>query len=324
MTKIAVLDDYQGVALGMADWSRLPKDADVQVFREHILGEDARAERLQPFEVICCMRERTPFPRTLLQRLPKLKLLVTAGARNASFDMAAAKELGVTVCGTGGLPGPGPARNSTTAELTWGLILAVTRSIAFEDQAVRAGKWQTTIGTSVSGKTLGCLGLGTIGSQVATIGKAFQMDVIAWSQNLTAERCAQVGARLVSKHDLFSQADIVTIHLVLSDRTRGLAGKHELGLMKPSAYLVNTSRGPIVDQDALIAILKGRKIAGAGLDVFDQEPLPVDHPIRSLPNTVLTPHLGYVTTDSYQSFYGDMVDDIVAFLKGKPVRVIGG
>jgi phosphoglycerate dehydrogenase-like enzyme len=324
MTKIAVLDDYQGVALSMTDWSILPKDAEVEVFREHVLGEDERAKRFAPFDVICCMRERTPFPRSILERLPNLKLLVTTGARNASFDMAAAKERGIIVCGTGGLPGPGPARNSTTAELTWGLILAVTRFIAFEDHAVRSGKWQTTIGPSIAGKTLGCLGLGTIGAQVAAIGRAFQMDVIAWSQNLTEERATAAGARLVSKDELFSEADIVTVHLVLSDRSRGLVGKRELGLMKPTSYLINTSRGPIVDQDALIETLKEHRIAGAGLDVYDQEPLPADHPIRRLENTVLTPHIGYVTTDSYQAFYRGVVEDVAAFLQGKPIRVIGG
>jgi phosphoglycerate dehydrogenase-like enzyme len=263
------------------------------------------------------MRERTPFPRSLLERLPNLKLLVTTGMRNASFDMRAAKDRGVIVCGTGGLPTP-------TAELTWGLIIGCVRHIAQEDRATRAGHWQTTIGPTLHGATLGCLGLGNLGSQVARVGLAFGMNVIAWSQNLTAERAQQVGAKLVSKDELLAQSDVVSIHLVLSDRTRGLVGARELALMKPTAFLVNTSRGPIVDEAALIEALRQHRIAGAGLDVFDQEPLPPGHPFLQLDNTLITPHLGYVTLETLDRFYGEAVEDILAWLQGAPVRVIEG
>lgn len=315
MVRVAVLDDYQGVALSSADWGRLPPDTVIEVLREHLPDEDTRAKRLRDFEVIVAMRERTPFPRSLLSRLPKLKLLVTTGARNASIDVAAAREHGVTVCGTGGLRTP-------TAELTWGLILGLVRNIPADDRTIRAGGWQTTIGPSLEGKMLGVIGLGNLGSQVAAVGRALQMEVVAWSQNLTAERAVQQGARLVARDELLSTADVVTIHLVLSDRTRGLIGARELGLMKPTAYLVNTSRGPIVDEAALVAALRERRIAGAALDVYDQEPLPADHPLRTLDNTVLTPHIGYVTTDSYRVFYGEAVEDVAAFLAGQPLRVI--
>jgi phosphoglycerate dehydrogenase-like enzyme len=314
MVRVACLDDYQGIALSKGDWSSLP-DAQVESFKDHLADEDALAKRLEPFEVIVAMRERTPFPRSLLSRLTNLKLLITTGARNASFDMAAAKELGITVCGTRGVPTP-------TAELTWGLIIGLMRHIAEEDRAVRAGGWQTTIGPALAGKTLGCLGLGNLGGQVARVGKAFGMDVIAWSQNLTAERCAEIGARLVSKDELLSQADVVSIHLVLSDRTRGLVGARELALMKPTAYLINTSRGPIVDEAALIDAVRNRRIAGAGIDVYETEPLPADHPYRSLENTLLTPHLGYVTEEGYDFFYGDAVENIRAYYAGSPVRVV--
>jgi phosphoglycerate dehydrogenase-like enzyme len=315
MVRVAVLDDYQDVALKMADWSVLPSKTQVQVFRDHLSGEKAVAERLQGFEIAVAMRERTPFPRTLLQRLPKLKLLITTGMRNASIDVAAARDLGITVCGTGGLPYP-------TAELTWGLILALLRQIPREDSATRAGHWQVSVGVGLRDKVLGVMGLGNLGSQVARVGKAFGMSVLAWSQNLTAERAAQLGASLVGKDELLSRADIVTIHLVLSDRTRGLVGTRELGLMKPTAYLVNTSRGPIVDEKALVQALQKGTIAGAALDVFDEEPLPLDHPLRQLENTVITPHLGYVTAETYKVFYGQAVEDIQAFLRGEPIRVI--
>ena len=315
MARIAVLDDYQGVALSIGGWERLPPDSAIEAFRDHLDEEDALVQRLQPFDVIVAMRERTPFPRGLLSRLPNLRLLVTTGMRNASFDMAAARDLGITVCGTGGMATP-------TAELAWGLIIGCLRHIAEEDRATRAGRWQTTIGPTLHGATLGCLGLGNLGSQVAKVGLAFGMNVIAWSQNLTQERAAQVGARLVGKDELFSQADVVSIHLVLSDRTRGLVSARELSLMKPSAYLINTSRGPIVDESALVTALRERRIAGAGLDVFDQEPLPVDHPFLELDNTLITPHLGYVTLETYERFYGEAVEDILAFLSGSPLRVI--
>ena len=315
MPRVAVLDDYQNVARNMADWGSLPPDVSVDFFQDHLSAEDDVARRLEPYEIVVAMRERTPFQRTLFSRLPNLKLLVTTGMRNASIDMVAATEHGVTVCGTDGLPYP-------TAELTWALILALARKVPTEDAATRAGQWQVTMGEGLQGKTLGVIGLGRLGSQVATIGAAFGMNLLAWSQNLTAERAAEFGARLVSKDELLGESDIITIHLVLSDRTRGLLGQRELSLMKPSAYLVNTSRGPIVDESALIGALETGAIAGAGLDVFDIEPLPLDHKLRSLPNTVLTPHMGYVTAETYRIFYEDAVEDISAFLAGNPVRVL--
>jgi phosphoglycerate dehydrogenase-like enzyme len=314
VTRVAVLDDYQDVAGRLADWKSLP--AEVVVFRDHLSDESRVAARLADFDVIVAMRERTPFPRSLLERLPRLRLLVTTGMRNASIDLRAAGERGVVVSGTAGLPSP-------TAELTWALILALVRHVPREDRATREGRWQETLGTTLKGRTLGVLGLGQLGSRVARVGTAFEMDVIAWSQNLTAERAAAVGARLASgKDELLARADIVTIHLVLSDRTRGLIGARELGLMRPTAYLVNTSRGPIVDEGALIAALRAGAIAGAGLDVYDEEPLPPEHPLRGLPNTVITPHLGYVTEETYQIFYGQALEDIRAFLAGAPVRVL--
>ena len=315
MVRIAILDDYQGVAQRMADWQSLPADTEVVVFRDHLIDLDQVAARLQEFEIVMAMRERTPFPRTLLARLPRLRLLVTAGMRNASIDLHAAAERGVVVCGTAGLPYP-------TAELTWGLILSLVRHIPAEDRATRAGRWQETLGVGLNGKTLGVLGLGTLGSRVARIGVAFEMTVLAWSQNLTPERARAVGATLVGKDELLGKADVVTIHLVLSERTRGLIGGRELALMKPSAYLVNTSRGPIVDEVALVGALRKGTIAGAGLDVFDDEPLPLDHPLRQLPTTVITPHLGYVTEETYRVFYGQALEDIRAYLAGEPVRVL--
>jgi phosphoglycerate dehydrogenase-like enzyme len=315
MARIAMLDDYQGVALSIGGWDRLPADAAVEAFRDHLSDEDALVERLQPFDIVVAMRERTPFQRSLLSRLPNLRLLITTGMRNASFDMQAAKDLGVTVCGTGGQATP-------TAELSWGLIIGCVRHIAEEDKATRAGHWQTTIGPTLHGATLGCLGLGNLGSQVAKVGLAFGMNIVAWSQNLTRERAEEVGATLVSKEELFSQSDVVSVHLVLSDRTRGLVSAPELALMKPTAFLVNTSRGPIVDESALIAALREKRIAGAGLDVFDPEPLPPNHPFLQLDNTLITPHLGYVTLETYERFYGEAVEDILGFLNGSPVRVI--
>ncbi len=314
MTRVAVLDDYQGVALRLADWASLP--ADVVVFRDHVSDEASVAARLADFDVVVAMRERTPFPRSLIARLPRLRLLVTTGMRNASIDLRAATERGVLVSGTGGLPSP-------TAELTWALILALVRHVPHEDRATRDGRWQETLGTTLSGKTLGVLGLGQLGSRVARVGRAFEMEVLAWSQNLTAERAAAAGATLAgSKDELLARADVVTIHLVLGERTRGLLGARELALMRPSAYLVNTSRGPIVDERALIAALRAGAIAGAGLDVYDEEPLPPDHALRRLPNTVITPHLGYVTEETYRIFYSQALEDIRAFLAGSPVRVL--
>jgi phosphoglycerate dehydrogenase-like enzyme len=287
----------------------------LQAFYEKLNGEDTLADRLRDFEIIVAMRERTHFPRSLLQRLPKLKLLVTTGMRNVAIDSKAAAELGIVVSGTGMLTPP-------TAELTWGLILALARHIPEEASQMRRGGWQTTIGVGLGGKVLGILGLGKLGSEVARVGKAFQMEVIAWSQNLTDTHAASLGAARVEKDELFQRADFVTIHLILSKRTRGLITSHELGLMKSTACLINTSRGPIIDESALIAALSNRKIAGAALDVYDEEPLPDNHPLRKLDNVVLTPHLGYVTIENYRKCYSDAVDDIRAFLEGHPIRTL--
>jgi phosphoglycerate dehydrogenase-like enzyme len=315
MTKVAILDDYQGVALSMADWGSLGGDVRVQAFRDHMAEERALTYRLEPFDVIVAMRERTPFPKSLLDRLPSLRLLVTTGMRNASIDVEAATRLGVTVCGTEGLGYP-------TAELTWGLILSWSRRIPHEDRATRQGRWQTSLGLGLRGKVLGVIGLGRLGSQVAAIGRAFGMSVVAWSQHLTPERAAECGATHVSRDGLLAQADVVTIHLQLSERTRGLIGGKELGVMKATALLVNTSRGPIVDERALVAALEQRTIAGAALDVFDEEPMARDHPFWRLENTVITPHLGYVTLENYHVFYRDAAENVRAFLNGNPVRVL--
>jgi phosphoglycerate dehydrogenase-like enzyme len=315
MARVAILDDYQNVARRMADWASLPAGNEVVVFADHLSGSDAVAKRLADFEAVVAMRERTPFPRALLERLPRLKLLVTTGMRNASIDVAAAVERGITVCGTAGLPYP-------TAELTWGLILGLFRRIPAEDRATREGRWQVSCGLGLNGKTLGVIGLGGLGSRVAKIGRAFEMDVIAWSQNLTAARATEVGATLVTKDELLARSDVVSIHLVLSDRTRGLLGARELARMKPTAYLVNTSRGPIVDEAALVEAVRKGTIGGAGLDVYDEEPLPLDHPLRNLPTTVITPHLGYVTEEGYKIFYGHALEDVKGWLAGQPVRVL--
>ena len=317
MPRVALLDDYQNVALSMADWGSLPPDVTVTAFTDHLSGPAEVARRLSGFDVVVAMRERTPFRRALLEALPDLRLLVTTGMRNASVDVEAAAGLGITVCGTRGLGYP-------TAELTWGLILSLARQIPREDRATRQGSWQVTMGAGLNGKVLGLLGLGHLGSQVAAIGRAFGMSLLAWSQNLTRERAEELGATLVSKDELLARADVVTIHLVLSARTRGLVGARELGLMKPTAYLVNTSRGPIVDEASLVDALEKGAIAGAGLDVFDQEPLPLDHPLRSLDNTVITPHMGYVTDETYRVFFADALEDVRAFLSGNPIRVLGG
>ncbi len=315
MVRVAVLDDYQDVARKMTDWSVLPADVEVAVFRDHLTDQAAVAKRLTDFDIVMTMRERTPFPRTLLEQLPRLQLLTTTGMRNAAIDMQAAADCNVLVCGTGGILYP-------TAELTWGLILSLLRHIPDEDQATRAGRWQVSMGLGLHGKTLGLMGLGRLGSEVARVGNAFQMDVIAWSQNLTAERAAERGATLVSKDELLARADILSIHLVLSARSRGLIGHQELNRMKPTAYLINTSRGPIVDEAALVSALRNGTISGAGLDVFDEEPLPPDHPLRRTANTVITPHIGYVTQETYKVFFDETVENIQAFLKGAPVRVL--
>lgn len=304
--RVAILDDYQGVAAGLADWSQLPKDTEVQFFQDHLSNEDRLVDRLKDFHVVMGMRERTPFPRSLLSRLPELRLLVTTGARNASFDVDAAAELGIVVCGSGGA-GEGPT------ELTWGLIIGLLRHIPQEDQRTRQGKWGTEIGVGLKGKTLGLLGLGHIGSLMAKVGNAFDMSVIAWSQNLTVERAGECGATLVDKDALFQESDIVSIHVRLSERTRGLVGAEEMALMKATAYLVNISREPIVDEAALVDALQRRAIAGAALDTFDVEPLPAGHPFLTLSNTILAPHNGYVTEESFRAMYSGVVE---------PIRVI--
>jgi phosphoglycerate dehydrogenase-like enzyme len=315
MVRVAILDDYQQVSGRMADWPAVVPDAEVTAFADHLASEDGVAARLAGFDVVVAMRERTPFPRSLLARLPRLRLLVTTGMRNAAIDLAAAAELGITVCGTAG-------SSTSTPELTWALILALVRHVPEEDASIRAGGWQRTVGTDLAGATLGVLGLGNLGRRVAAVGLAFGMDVIAWSQNLTAEAAAAAGARRVEREDLFRLADVLTIHLVLSDRTRGLVGTPELALMKPTAYLVNTSRGPIVDEAALADRLRAGRLAGAALDVYGVEPLPPGDPLRTLPRSVLTPHLGYVSERTYRAMYGEAAEDVAAYLAGRPVRVL--
>ena len=312
---VAILDDYQAVAQQMADWSQLPPGINVQFFHDHIADEDALVDRLKNFQVVMGMRERTPFPRSVLDRLPELRLLVTAGMGNAVFDIPAATELGIVVTGTGGV-GEGPT------ELTWGLILALARRIPQEDRLTREGNWGTTVGIGLKDKTLGLLGLGHIGSLVGKVGAALGMNIIAWSQNLTPERAAECGATLVNKDTLFKESDVLSVHVQLSDRTRGLVGAKELSLMKPTSYLINISRGPIVDELSLIQALTSGSIAGAGLDTFDIEPLPTNHPLLGLSNTVITPHLGYVTEDGYRVRYTQVVEDIRAFISGESIRVL--
>jgi phosphoglycerate dehydrogenase-like enzyme len=317
--RLSILDDFQGVALDMADWSPVrARGIEIAVERFPFADAEDVVRSLADSEIVAAMRERTAFPKGMVDRLPKLKLLITTGMRNASFDMAALRDRGVTVCGTGG-PGGG---NEDTAELAWGLILGAARRIAEDHQLMRLGGWQTRIGHRVAGKTLGLLGLGRLGSGVARVGLAFGMKAIAWSQNLTAEKAAAQGVERVEKDELFRRSDILSVHLVLSERSRGLVGAREIGLMKPSAILVNTSRGPICDTAAIIEALKGGRLAYAGFDVYDQEPLPINHPLRTAPNVILTPHIGYVTDENYRSSYPQIVENVVAFLDGKPVRVI--
>ncbi len=313
--QVAFLDDYQNVAQSLLDARDIPEGLEVMVFHDHLSDDDALAERLQPFNAVCVMRERTPFGRTLLERLPNLRLLVTSGMRNASIDLDGARERGVTVCGT-------PSVGAPTAELTWGLILGLLRHIPREDRATRAGGWQETVGTGLPGKTLGIVGLGKLGARVARVGLAFDMEVIAWSQNLTEERCREVGATLVSKEELLARSDILTIHLVLSDRTRGLFRATDLARMKPTALMVNTSRGPIVDEAALVDALRRGVIGGAGLDVFDTEPLPPDHPLRNCDNTIITPHLGYVEEANYGAYFDGYLAAIKGYMGGSPVNVV--
>lgn len=316
MAAIAILDDYQNVALRMADWSGLEKAHKVVAFNERMPDLDAAARALVEFDVVGIMRERTPFPRAMFERLPRLRLLVTTGKRNASIDLEAAKAHGVTVCATGGA-------GRSTAELAIGLMIALARHFREEFHAMRpGGGWQTTLGTDLEGKTLGILGLGNLGAKVGRIGAAMGMKVIAWSQNLTPEQARERGAARVEKDELFSQADVISIHLVLSPRSRGLVGARELALMKPRALLINTSRGPIIDGAALLAALKEKRIAGFAGDTFDVEPLPPDHPLRAEPRALLTPHLGYVTEETYRDFYAGMVQAIEAWLAGKPINVL--
>jgi phosphoglycerate dehydrogenase-like enzyme len=313
MKKLAILDDYEHVALAMADWSAVARDVEITVFQDHLADETALAARLRPFSVICMMRERTPFPRSLLERLPNLEHLVTSGMRNLSIDVTAAKDRGVVVTGTPILPYP-------AAEHAWALILALAKRVPADDRNVRAGLWGTALGIGLNGKTLGIVGLGKLGAQVARVGLAFGMRVIAWSPNLTSERCAEVGVALAAKNALFHEADFVTIHLQLSARSRGLITAADLQRMKPTAALINTSRGPIVDEAALVAALEKGAIAGAGLDVFDVEPLPSDHPLRRLPNTVVTPHQGYVTVENYRASFTGAVANVRAWLDGRIVN----
>jgi phosphoglycerate dehydrogenase-like enzyme len=314
---VTVLDDYQEVSLESTDWSGVAAHFAVDVVSEHIADPDELVQRLERSDVVIAMRERTAFPASVLGRLPRLRLLVTTGMGNAAIDLDAARELGILVCGTGGAGNGVP-------ELTLGMMIALTRHFVEEDRAVREGGWQHTIGPGLAGRTLGVVGLGRLGVPVARLAQAFQMEVVAWSPHLTAERSAGHGVRAVSRHELFSSADVVTIHMPLVSETRGLIGADDLGRMSPRSYLINTSRGPIVDEAALISALESGAIAGAALDVYDTEPLPLDHPLRSMPNTLLLPHIGYVTREAYEVFYRDAAEDIVAFVEGAPVRVLNG
>lgn len=314
--KLAILDDYQGVAQGFADWAALEAEGvTVTSYREPFPSPDALVSALADATIIIAMRERSAFPREVLEKLPALRLLVTTGMANASIDVAAAAELGITVCGTPGSPTAAP-------ELTWALLLAIARHIPAEDNALRAGSWQSTVGFELAGRTLGVVGLGKIGRRIAAYGQAFGMDVLAWSQNLTDEAAAEAGVRKVSKEELFQNSDVVTLHLRLSPRSEGIVGEPELRLLGPDGVLVNTARGPLVDQDALVRALTEGWIAGAALDVFDHEPLPAGHPLLTAPNTVLSPHLGYVTRESYRQFYGGALEDVKAWLAGSPLRVL--
>lgn len=314
--KLAILDDYQSAALPSADWGGLGNDMEIHVFNKH-LGDDQDhiAKTLEPFDILIAMRERTPFPGELMERLPNLKFLVTTGMRNLAIDMEAARARGIDVCGTAMLPYP-------AAEHAVALIMDLFKKISSENRSMHEGGWQANVSEGLNGKTLGIMGLGKLGERVARFGLALEMDVIAWSQNLTQERCGEVGVRLVDFETLFKTSDVISIHQILSDRTRGLVGAKELGLMKPSAYLVNTSRGPIVDESALIDALKSGTIAGAGLDVYDVEPLPGDHPLRGLGTAILTGHTGYVIKELYELVYGEAAENVAAWLKGEPVRLL--
>ncbi|KPB80005.1 hydroxyacid dehydrogenase [Pseudomonas syringae pv. tomato] len=316
LLKIAVLDDWQNVASGVVDWSALDSVGEISFLHDYPADTATMVQRLQGFDVLCVMRERTLFDDVLLSQLPNLRLLVTGGMRNAAIDTAAAERQGIVVCGTESYKNAAP-------ELTWALIMGITRNLVAEANSLRAGNWQVGLGSDLHGKTLGILGLGSIGKWIARYGQAFGMNVIAWSQNLTAEAAAESGVTYVSKQQLFEQADVLSVHLVLSDRSRGLVDAQALGWMKPSAYLINSSRGPIIDQAALIKVLQQRHIAGAALDVFDIEPLSADHPFRTLDNVLATPHIGYVTENNYRTFYGQMIEAIQAWHAGSPIRVFG-
>ena len=314
--RCAILDDYQNVALQMADWSPIAKEVEIKVFNQPLGSQQDAIRALSDFDIIVGMRERTPFPRAVIEGLPKLRLLITTGARNASFDLAAAKERNVVVCGT-------PSIGNPTAGIAIGLMLEITRRVGFENARMKAGElWQTTVGLDLEGQTLGVVGLGKLGARVARIAKAFGMRVLAWSQNLTPEKCQEGGVEYAAKEELFRQADFISVHVVLSQRTRGLIGAKDIALMKPTAYLINTSRGPIIEEAALLSALKEKRIGGAGLDVFDVEPLPRDHPLRKLDNVVLTPHLGYVSVQNYRAYFAGVVEDIRAWIDGKPVRTM--
>lgn len=308
--KIAILDDYQNIALSMADWTLIPGNPEIKVFSDHLSDLEKLVRRLQPFNILCVMRERTPMTAELIDRLPHLKLIASTGARNASIDTEAANRRGIAVLHTN-------YESTPTIEFTWSLILAIVRNISIENASVLNGGWQTSVGGDLKGKTLGVLGLGRTGAPVAAIGKAFGMNIIAWSPNMTAEKAQLSGARFVSKEDLFRQSDILSVHLVLSKSTQGIVGEADLNLMKPSAYFINTSRGPLVEEAALIKVLKNKQIVGAGLDVFDTEPLPLNHPFRTLPNVLATPHLGYGSKSLYEIFYRDSVENIRKWISEK-------
>jgi phosphoglycerate dehydrogenase-like enzyme len=307
-TKIAVLDDYQQVALKYADWANIQQQAQLDIYTDHIADDTAVIQRLKPYHILCVMRERTPLTKERLAKLPNLKLIISTGKRNASIDVTAAEELGIAVKFT-------DYTETGAPEMTWAVLMALARHITEENQNFRQGRWQTTIATDLSGKTLGIVGLGRVGTKVAAYAKAFDMNIIAWSQNLTAEKAAAAGAELVSKEELFKRADFISVHLVLSERTRHIIGTPSLELMKPTAYLINTSRGPLIDEDALVTILKTQRIAGAAVDVFDTEPLPGEHGLRTLPNLLGTPHIGYVTENTYRNFYEDTVVHLEEWLK---------
>ncbi len=316
--RIAILDDYNHASLKMADWSAVQQRCTVDVHDKPYATVEDAAAALAPYDILCHLRERQPMPRELIEKLPDLKMMTVTGGTHRTMDMQAAGERGIVVSHSMDRPGG----SQGTPELTFGLMIAAVRKIALEDRLIRTGQWQSTIGFSLTGKTLGIIGLGKIGKRISTIAKAFGMNVIAWSPNLTDERAAEAGVTRAEKDELFRTADIVTLHIVLGERTKGIVGAREFLLMKPTAYIINTSRGPLIDEAALIDTLQNRRIAGAGLDVYHREPLGPDYPLYKLDNVVLTPHLGYVVEESFRAFYGDTVENILAWLDGKPIRVI--